>query len=285
VLADTERGIDVPPERRGVGLLFQDFALFPHMTVEDNVRYGARSPDAPRAWLARLGIAELARERIRGLSGGQRQRVALARALAAEPEALLLDEPLAALDVATRASVRAELRRFLEEVGLPTVVVTHDPVDALVLGTRLVVLEEGRVTQAGPLDELLGKPRTAFVAQLTGRNLLPARLRDGHGLRVADAGAVAFHVLSEAPSGAVLLSFLPQDVALTPTRPEGSAQNVFPAAVRELVPLPDRLRAVLDVSGETVLADITPAARESLGVSPGAQFWISIKATAIQVVS
>jgi molybdate transport system ATP-binding protein len=181
--------------------------------------------------------------------------------------------------------VRAELRRFLREVGLPTVVVTHDPVDALVLGTRIVVLEEGRVTQAGPLDELLARPRTAFVAQLTGRNLLRARLREGAGLRLADAGAVAFHVLADAAPGAVLLSFLPQDVALTATRPAGSPQNVFPAAVRELVPLPDRLRAVLDVSGETVLADITPAARDSLGVEPGAKFWISIKATAIQVVS
>ncbi|MGH2571114.1 MAG: sulfate/molybdate ABC transporter ATP-binding protein [bacterium] len=285
VLMDTERGVDVPPERRGVGLLFQDFALFPHLTVEDNVRYGARSREAPRAWLERLGIAALAHERNRRLSGGQRQRVALARALAAEPEALLLDEPLAALDVATRASVRAELRRFLADVGLPTIVVTHDPVDALVLGTRIVVLEEGRVTQAGPLDELLGKPRTAFVAQLTGRNLLRARLREGTGLRAADAGAVQFHVLSEAASGAVLLSFLPQDVALTSARPAGSAQNVFPAAVRELVPLPDRSRAVLDVSGETVLADITPAARESLGVEPGTKFWVSIKATAIQVVT
>jgi molybdate transport system ATP-binding protein len=285
VLADTERGIDLPPERRRVGLLFQDFALFPHMSVEDNVRYGARTSDAPRAWLERLGIADLARERIRRLSGGQKQRVALARALAAAPDALLLDEPLASLDVTTRASVRAELRRFLESVGLPTIVVTHDPVDALVLGARIVVLEGGRVTQAGPRDELLARPRSAFVAQLTGRNLLRAELHPGAGLRVAAAGAAAFHVLSDAGAGPVLLSFLPQDVALTPGRPDGSAQNVFAADVRETVPLPDRVRVVLDVSRQSVLADITPEARASLDVKPGARLWVSVKATAIQVVA
>ncbi len=285
VLSDTERRIDLPPEVRRVGLLFQDFALFPHLSVEGNVRYGARSPAAPRAWLERLGIADLARERVTHLSGGQRQRVALARALAAEPEALLLDEPLASLDVATRASVRAELRAFLETVELPTIVVTHDPVDALVLGTRIVVFEEGRVTQAGPREELLARPRSRFVAQLTGRNLVRARLRSGSGLRIADASGVAFHVLSETAAGNVLLSFLPQDVSLTPGRPEGSPQNVFSAVVREVVPLPDRVRAVLDAGGETVLADITPEARDSLGVAPGRSFWISIKATAIHVAS
>jgi molybdate transport system ATP-binding protein len=285
VLTDTARDLDVPPERRGVGFLFQDFALFPHMSVEKNVRYGARSPGMPRTWMERLDITELARARIASLSGGQRQRVALARVLAAEPQALLLDEPLAALDVSARTSVRAELRRFLDDVGLPTIVVTHDPVDALVLGSRIVVLEAGRVTQVGPRDELLARPRSTFVAQLTGRNLIRAELGAGTGLRNADAGRVTFHVLSKAEPGGVLLSFLPQDVALTSTRPDGSAQNVFGARVREIVALPDRFRTVLDVSGETILADITPAARESLDVELGAEFWISVKATAIQVIS
>jgi molybdate transport system ATP-binding protein len=263
--------------------MFQDGALFPHLTVRENVRYGARTPEAAAEWLERLDLGSLAQERVTRLSGGQRQRAALARTLASEPSALLLDEPLAALDVAARAEVRAELRAFLEEVALPTVVVTHDPVDALVLGDRFVVLEEGRVTQEGDRAALLGRPRSAFVAQLVGRNLIRARLAPGAGLRAAEARGVTFHVLSDAAGGDALLSFLPQDVVVSPAPPQGSMQNVFPARVAEIVPLPDRVRVVFQASREILLADITPEARSSLGVEPGRSFWISVKATAIHV--
>ncbi|MFN8179755.1 MAG: ABC transporter ATP-binding protein [bacterium] len=282
ILCDTGAGVDVPPEKRGVGLLFQDGALFPHLSVEANVRYGARRKASAREWLGRLGIADLAAERVGHLSGGQRQRVGLARALASEPATLLLDEPLSPLDVKTRAAVRRELREFLASVEMPTVVVTHDPVDAFAFGQRVVVMEEGRVTQVGTRDELLRGPRSAFVAALAGLNLIRARLEAGSGLRLARAGALELHVLTGAPAGDVFVSFRPSDVALSLVRPEGSPQNVFAAAVRDVVPLADRVRVVLD-AGEALLADVTREATASLGVTPGRSLWATVKATAMDV--
>ena len=183
VLADPARGLHLPPHERPVGVVFQDYLLFPHLSVLDNVAFGPQSrgiprPDARRRatdWLERIGIADLARARPRSISGGQAQRVALARALATEPALLLLDEPLAALDARTRLLVRAELRRHLAEFAGATVVVTHDPVDAAVLGDRLVVIEDGRVVQSGRPADVARQPRTDYVARLVGLNLLAGR--------------------------------------------------------------------------------------------------------------
>lgn len=282
LLCDTNDRVDLPPERRRVGLVFQDGALFPHCNVDANVRYGERRPGAAREWLERLDLAALAHERVDRLSGGQRARVALARTLASEPEALLLDEPLASFDVRTRGVVRRELRDFLASVALPTILVTHDPIDAFMFADRVVVLEGGRVTQAGTREDLLRRPRTAFVAELAGRNFVPARLEAGEGLRTAHAGSLVLHVLTDAPAGEAFLSFLPSDVALSGRRPEGSPQNVFPATVREIVPLPDRVRVVLD-AGAPLLCDITREAVSALGVAPGTQLWATVKSTAIEV--
>jgi molybdate transport system ATP-binding protein len=289
VWCDTERGIDLPPHRRRVGLLFQDFALFPHLTVEGNVVYGARArgrADAvstARRWLERLGLAAHAERPIAALSGGERQRVALARALASEPAALLLDEPFGSLDVGTRAHVRGELRAFLREVGLPTVLVTHDPMDALSFGDRLAVLEQGRVTQTGTRDELLRRPRTPFVAQLTGLNVYQAELAAGTGLKEAVAGRVVFHVLADARQGPAFLAFPPWDVMLARERLGGSPQNVFRGTVREVLPLADRLRAILDVDGVPLSAEVTREAAAGLALKEGATVWASVKATAIDV--
>jgi len=287
VWLDSASGVDRPPEARRVGFLFQDYALFPHLDARANVAYGARARGAPAAaadeWLERLGLRERAGRRPQALSGGERQRVALARALASGARALLLDEPMGALDVATRAAVRGQLRRVLAEAGLPVLLVTHDPVDALALGDRLAVLEEGRLTQVGTHDALALHPRTPFVADLAGRNLYAAVVEPGTGLKPARAGALVFHVLADTVAGHAFLAFAPSEVALAEERPAGSAQNVFAATVRELRPGADRVFAVLDASGLTLTAEITREASASLRLAPGKTVWAAVKATAIGV--
>ena len=202
VLADPARNWHAPPYARPVGMVFQDYLLFPHLSVRDNVAFGLlargiRRSEARRtaqSWLERMGIAELAAARPRAISGGQAQRVALARALATDPAVLLLDEPLAALDARTRLQVRGELRRHLADFPGATVVVTHDPVDATVLGDRLVVVEDGRVVQQGTPLEVARRPRTDYVARLVGLNLLAGSAKartvelPGGGIGRADGG-------------------------------------------------------------------------------------------------
>ncbi len=173
---DVAAGVHVPPHERRLGILFQDHLLFPHLSVTDNVAFGLRTRGVRRAaaraaagdWLARVGIAELGDRRPGRLSGGQAQRAALARALVGDPAVLLLDEPLSALDARTRLTVRAELRRHLAEFRGSTVLVTHDPVDAMALADRVAVVEDGAVVQAGTPAEVARRPRTDYVARLVG---------------------------------------------------------------------------------------------------------------------
>lgn len=290
VWCDGGRDLHLSPEARRVGVVFQDYALFPHLTVRANVAYGPRARGRGRAaaeaaaarWLERLSLAGLADRPIGALSGGERQRVALARALAAEPLALALDEPFAAVDVKTRGALRAEVRAFLAECALPTVLVAHDPVDAFALGDRVAVLEEGRLVQAGSHEELLERPRSAFVAELAGINLYRVELAAGAGLKEARAGRLVFHVLADGRSGASFLAFSPSEVALAAEPHPGSPQNVFAGRVVEVQPLADRLRVVLDV-GVRMAADVTREAGAALALSPGVRVAASVKATAIRV--
>jgi molybdate transport system ATP-binding protein len=290
VWCDTRRGVDVPPERRRAGLVFQDYALFPHLSVVQNVAYGpgargrrrAAATAAATAWIERLGVSALASRTPGSLSGGERQRVALARALAAEPRVLLLDEPFASLDVSTRGALRSELLAFLRDCGLPALLVTHDPVDALAFGDRVAVLETGSLSQVGTREELLAKPRSAFVAELAGLNLYRAELDLGRGLKQARAGTVGFHVLADDLQGPCFVAFAPAEVSLSAERLHGSAQNAFFGAVVEVLPLPDRLRVVLDV-GVVLVAEVTREAALSLNLTPGRSLWAFVKATAIRV--
>jgi molybdate transport system ATP-binding protein len=290
VWCDTARAVHVPPERRRVGMLFQEYALLPHLTVGQNVRYGPRAQGlAPAeadglasAWIDRLGLHSLEGRLPGALSGGERQRVALARALASRPRVLLLDEPFGSLDVTTRGTVRSELRGFLAGCGLPTLLVTHDPVDALAFGDRIAVLEGGRLVQVGPRDRLLSEPRSAFVAELAGLNLYRAELAPGRGLKEATVGAVRFHVLADDRQGLAFLAFAPSEVALSAQRGPGSPQNVFAGRVVEVLALSDRLRVVLD-AGVLLVAEVTREAAASLGLAPGRELWAAIKATAIRV--
>ena len=241
VWLDSERGLDLPPERRSVGLVFQEYALFPHLNVRRNVGFGGR--DRVDELLERFRIAHLANARPGALSGGERQRVALARALARDPAVLLLDEPLAALDTHTRGAVRAELGELIAELRLPTLLVTHDFEDAAALADRVGVIVDGRILQTGAADVLVASPADAFVASFTGANLLPGNARPGQsGLTevVLDNGDVALS--TDTANGRVGLAVYPWEVALARAATNDSAVNHVRGEVRSLVALGNRVR-------------------------------------------
>ncbi|MBK3623729.1 ABC transporter ATP-binding protein [Streptomyces sp. MBT49] len=271
-----------PPESRPVGVVFQDYLLFPHLSALDNVAFGPRCQGASRTraralaaeWLDRMGLAEHAGVRPRRLSGGQAQRVALARALAVRPRLLLLDEPLAALDARTRLEVRARLRRHLAEFEAVAVLVTHDPLDAMVLADRLVVVEHGGVVQEGVPSEIARRPRTEYIAQLVGLNLYRGEAQ-GHTVRL-DAGPRV--TTTESLAGPAFVAFPPSAVTLHGERPHGSsARNLWHCRVAGLETHGDQIRA--DLTGELPLAaDLTTVAAAELGLHPGAEVWATVKA-------
>lgn len=284
---DTARGIDLPPEKRSVGFVFQDYLLFPHMTVADNVAFGPRARGVDkgtaraqaRDWLERLEIADLADRKPRHLSGGQAQRVALARALVTDPGLLLLDEPLAALDASTRASVRSVIRRHVADFSGAVVLVTHDPIDAMVLADRVVVLEDGRALQSGTPGEVARRPASTYVAQLVGLNMLRGSAREGV---VALASGSSVHVADRSIAGDVLVAIRPEAISVHRQRPEGSARNAWPGRVAAIESRGDVVR--IEVATDPPLAAIvTPGAVASLGLHEGADVWLSVKATDLDV--
>jgi molybdate transport system ATP-binding protein len=283
VLDDPASGRFVAPRDRQLGVVFQDHRLFPHLRVLDNVAFGPRSRGAgvrearvaAQAWLARLGLGELARRRPRQLSGGQAQRVALARALATSPEALLLDEPLAALDVQTRAEVQGELREHLRNFAGPTVLVTHDPIEALLLAQHIAVLERGRVVQVGSPADITARPLTPYVAKLVGMNLFVG-VADATVIEVDGGGRL---VAAESPTGRVLAAVRPSAITVHTEEPRGSsARNIWPATVAALAPLGDRIRMTATGTMDATV-DVTAAAVAELELVPGRPVWLSAKAT------
>ena len=282
-LDDPATGVFVPTAERPLGVVFQDYLLFPRMSALENVAFGLRARGVPKAqararaagWLERVDLADHAAARPRALSGGQAQRVALARALATEPRVLLLDEPLAALDAGARLHVRAELRRHLASFGGARLIVTHDPVDAMVLADRLVVIERGRVTQTGTAADVTRHPRSRYVAELVGVNLLHGVAAGEHAVRLA--GGAELVVADPLPGHDVAVALRPQAVALHRVQPEGSPRNTWPATVADLEADRDRVRVQLDGSIPLV-AEVTPAAVADLDLVPGAAVWASVKA-------
>ncbi len=288
-LLDTERRIDLPPEDRHVGLVYQDGALFPFMTVLANVAYGLRADRRTRERLARetlerFGVAGLADAKPTDLSGGERQRVALARTVAPKPTILLLDEPLSALDAVTKAEVAAELDVRLAELGLPTVLVSHDFTDVLGLADRVAVLQSGRVVQVGTPAELAEAPGSAFVASLAGVNYFPGiASRRGALTEVRGEGWSGPLRSVDEFEGAVGVVVYPWEVSLSATPPDGSALNGVRGVVRRVTVVGNRARVSLD-SAPPLVAEVTEASVRHLGLAPGAVVVASWKATATRLV-
>ena len=280
-------GTFVPAERRSAGVMFQQYLLFPHMSVLENVAFGLRARGVDKAsahkeaqhWLRRVGGDGIERSRPDALSGGQAQRVALARALASEPKLLLLDEPLAALDAATRVDVRRELRRHLTEFQGSAVLVTHDPVDAYTLADRVVIVEQGHVVQSGTFTEIAAHPRSAYVAELVGVNLLTGSMMGG--VFAVDGGATLIAV-AEDVDGPAIAVIRPQAVALHNGRPEGSSRNSWKGVVVDVDMRADRVRVRLEGPIQ-LTSEITAASADALGIKVGREVWASVKATEITV--
>ncbi len=290
-LEDPRTGLRLPVQKRRTGLVPQDSLLFPHLSVLDQVAFGPRHSGQSRAearagarqWMHRTGLDVLADRRPAQLSGGQARRVAITRALAAQPQMLLLDEPLAALDVRAVLELRTFLHRHLRDHDGVTVLVTHDAIDAMVLADRLIVLDHGSVVQAGTPGDVARRPRSSHVAALVGLNLVrgtaAGEVVHATGSGVRDPVQV---VTAGAHTGDVFCSFPPSAVSLHLDRPAASPRNVWPGTVWGLTPHGDSVR--VELRGRMpVLADVTPGAVVELGLEPGVEVWASVKATEVQV--
>lgn len=282
----------LPTHRRGVAWVPQDGALFPHLNALANTAYGLRAQGVPRAearrraqqWLDRLGVGHLAARKPSQVSGGQAQRIALARALATRPRLLLLDEPLAALDQTTRAHVRHTLRTHLAGFGGVCLIVTHDPVEAVSLADRVLVLEDGRVLQDAPPGEVTRHPHSPWVARMLGRNAWPGTATaDGLRLRGGGLLVIADPLPADSPALAVIA---PEAVSVHVAEPGGSPRNIWAGTVREITTSGSRLRVLItSPQAPDLVAEITPQAAAELGLADGVPVWTSVKATEVTIVA
>jgi molybdate transport system ATP-binding protein len=288
VVDDAGTGAFVEAAGRPVGFVFQNYRLFPHLSVLENVAFSPRARGMGRRaarsaashWLDRLGLTEFADRKPKSLSGGQAQRVALARALAGQPALLLLDEPLSALDAGTRLDVQAELRRHLSDFNGPCLLVTHDPLEALVLADRLLVLEDGRIAQEGTPAQVARQPGTEYVAKLVGLNLYAGR---ADGTEVALARGGAFPIPGRGQHGDVLVALRPSAVAISSHRPEASSGcSSWPARVTGLTLLAERIRVDLD-GQPPAMVEVTPAAVAELSLTVDSQVWLTVRTADLEV--
>jgi molybdate transport system ATP-binding protein len=287
---DSQLRVDLPPERRRVGLLFQDHALFPHLDVHHNVAYGLRGRPSREErhrrvgeLLARFGLAELGRAKPQAISGGERQRAALARAVASEPRVLLLDEPLSALDPGTKSLVASELSRHLGQLALPTILVSHDFGDVVGLADRVAVMEAGAVVQVGSPADLLQAPASSFVAALTGVNyFVGTAVRRSDITEVTSDSGAAF-LSTDLATGPVGVVVYPWDVALSVVRPDGSPRNALAGPVSRVAGVGNRIRVTVG-SRPAIVAEVIGESIHRLGIAPGAEVVATWKATGTRLV-
>jgi molybdate transport system ATP-binding protein len=293
LLFDSSKGISVGMEKRNIGFVFQDYALFPHLSIFENVAYGLKARGLPAAEiqlrvmreLERLAISSLQNEVPARLSAGQRQRVALARALVIDPCLLLMDEPLSALDMQLRSRVRSELNELLHKLEIPTIIVTHDVLDAIGFGGTVMVLEHGRIAQQGSYEDLLATPSSRFVAEFVESNAYSGKVKStdeqGDAIIVLENGVEINAVLEEEYSDTILVVIHPWDVALQKT-PEGSVRNILKGKVLNICPLRDRVRVTVD-AGIRITAEITRPSLERLHLKEGGDIYAGFKTMAVRV--
>ncbi|MGI9605030.1 MAG: sulfate/molybdate ABC transporter ATP-binding protein [Acidimicrobiales bacterium] len=287
VLDDPVADTFVRPENRRVGVVFQDLLLFEHLTVLENIAFGPsvggtrrEAMETAERLVDRFDLTDFGGRHPRELSGGQAQRVALARALATEPDLLLLDEPLSALDVASRSALRRTLSRDLAAFEGPRLLISHDPTDAFLLADRIHIIEDGRIKQEGTPAEIRRRPATHYAAAVAGTNLLTGTNRSGsltldrhdHRLSTSDTHT----------EGPVLITIHPTAIALHPDEPHGSPRNTWKTTVSTVEPLGDITRIMLSAP-VPLGVDVTPGATEALGLAPGVEIWASVKATEVAV--
>jgi molybdopterin-binding protein len=289
---DTEAGVWWPPERRRCGYVFQDYALFPHLNAWRNVAYGLRSRPArerretAQALLDQFGLSGRADARPAILSGGERQRVAIARALAPRPTALLLDEPLSALDARTRASAGRELAATLHSLEVPVVLVTHDFNEAAVLGDVIGVIDQGTIIQQGSATQLAARPASPFVADFTGAVVLTGTVRMGGGeLTIVDLDGGGIASSTDRATGRVALSVYPWEITIghVLSSTGESAQNRLPARITAVTAVGNRVRLAL-AAGQPLVAEVTGKAIQDLDLAVGREVTASWKATATRLI-
>jgi molybdate transport system ATP-binding protein len=288
VLDAPDAGVFVPSERRRIGVVFQEYLLFPHLSAVENVAFGLRSRgiaheqavSRSREWMARMGLEGLEGRKPDDLSGGQAQRVALARALVIEPDLLLLDEPLSALDVTTRIEMRHALAEHLAAFAGPRLLITHDPTEAFLLADRIDIIENGSITQQGTADEIRLRPRTSFAADLAGSNLLVGTASSG----VVEVDGHPLHIADQIADGPVLVTVHPSAISVHSGRPEGSPRNTWSTTVERIEVLGSRVR-LRTGSPLPLTVELTGASTEELGLHEGSRAWIALKATEISVES
>jgi molybdate transport system ATP-binding protein len=285
LLEDPAAGVRRAPNTRRIGMLFSEGLLFPHLSARDNVAFGlraaGRSRTAARAaaeeWLRRLDIPDTATLPASALSAGQGQRVALARALAIEPRMLLLDEPMSALDATAREHIIHTLRTHLAAFPGPAVIVTHDPLEAITLAERIVILEGGTTTQQGTVEEVTRRPRSTWAASLVGLNLFTG-VADGLAVRLPTGGTL---VTATPRHGPVFAVVDPGAVALYREEPVGSPRNIWQAEVSGVERHGDRVRVTL-AGTVPIVAVVTPAAVAALDLTTGGTVWAAVKATEVE---